>query len=83
MAVLYTSNEVVGEVMGEAEFNPVNATLGIKIPLFVDVTSSCEELDGVFVPMPTCALHAKTTIKVDAKNEITFFKGLKVLKLQN
>jgi hypothetical protein len=39
-AVLYTKSEVAGDEMGDAEVKLVNATLGIKTPLVLEVTSN-------------------------------------------
>jgi len=52
---LYTNMDVVGEVNGEAEVKEVSATLDNKTPFVLDVTSNCAELEGVVVPIPTCA----------------------------
>lgn len=55
MAVLYTNNDVAGELTGDAELKLVKATRGIKTPLSVDETSNCEEAAGLVVPIPTWA----------------------------
>jgi hypothetical protein len=47
--------DVVGDVNGEAEVKEVSATLDNKTPFVLDVTSNCAELEGVVVPIPTCA----------------------------
>jgi hypothetical protein len=44
--VLYTSNPTAGEAIGTETLMPVRDTLGISIPLLVDLTSSMAELSG-------------------------------------
>ena len=66
-AVLYTKSEVAGDEMGDAEVKLVNATLGIKTPLVLEVTSNWEEAAGDVVPIPTCD-QEKLLIREKLKN---------------
>ena len=51
--------------------------LGGKSPLVVEVTSSIDDVDGLFVPIPTCAC-AKAAVH-SSKIKKTFFFMLVVL----
>jgi hypothetical protein len=52
---LYTIKPVAGLVIGLPELLAVNATLGAKKPLSLELISSLAELLGVFVPIPIWA----------------------------
>jgi hypothetical protein len=68
--VLYTINPFAGEVIVDTSFVPVNAIRGGKNPLLVAVTSSTDELFGVFVPIPTCE---KTKAGKLSSKSVNFF----------
>lgn len=67
VAVLYTSRPATGDVMGLVALVAVRATRGGRNPLVLLFTSSCAEMLGVGVHIPTCA-NADKSIRLAAKD---------------
>jgi hypothetical protein len=61
--------DVVGDVNGEAEVKEVNATLDNRTPFVLEVTSNCAELEGVVVPIPTCAFTVQNGVVIKTNKE--------------
>ncbi|MNL22572.1 hypothetical protein D3C87_1439240 [compost metagenome] len=61
---------------------PAKAILGIRIPLLVATTSSCEDGLGLDIPMPTCAcaLFKKNRNKRLNKSICLFIINLNLIK---
>jgi hypothetical protein len=70
-AVLYTSNPTAGEAIGDAAFTAVRATLGINIPLFVDLTSSIELGSGAEPSVLTETWAASCRLMASRRVEIS------------
>lgn len=73
MAVLYTNNDVAGEVIGLALFVADKVTRGINKPRVVEVISRTEEASGIFVPIPTLPWAIALCIRARNKKECNSF----------
>jgi hypothetical protein len=84
VAVLYTMSPVAGLAMVVISAVPVNVTLGGKNPLLVLFTSSCAEVLGVVVPMPTWAFAIVTQKRiVSTKSRESMFLFMVYNSLRN
>lgn len=72
---------MVGLLIGEAEFKLDSATLGTNNPFELEDISSCEELAGLVVAIPTCENELLTS-KKDIKRFMNFnFINIRVGKV--